>query len=411
MNEWDYTIIFFDLGGHSLLALRMINEINKTLSVRLNVPDFFQHPTIEQLAATIERSGPARITARVVPLRQGNLGLPVYFMGARPDEYRLAQLISADRTVFLVEALMPAEWIDAVATEDRKTLPTMEQMGELYGRILFDHVGTAPCVIAGYSLGGKIAFEAAHALRRAGGNAAFVLLIDARAFTWSGARKIATAWRSFVMALRDIVFNTGTGVPFSKKLSGGLNNLWHFARWQIGAIPTAVNYYLQVVGHRRLAGVKDVAPAEEPSGYFDTAGRPVGMWVVYRLAKLVGQPWRPRPLDAMGALIRARSDVDMLPGYDRAHGWRTLFRQGFELVQSEGDHFTIVTYSYASFLSGQINTLLERYGTGQTSGMEAAVKTTASEAIAARGWGSIGRRCKAWVHENRDICVPEAEGA
>ena len=41
-------------------------------------------------------------------------------------------------------------------------------------------------MIAGYSLGGKIAFEAAHALQRAGGNVGLVLLVDARALLERG---------------------------------------------------------------------------------------------------------------------------------------------------------------------------------------------------------------------------------
>ena len=46
---------FFDVGGYSLLAARVIGEINKTLKVHLNIPTFFQNPTIEQLARVLEQ--------------------------------------------------------------------------------------------------------------------------------------------------------------------------------------------------------------------------------------------------------------------------------------------------------------------------------------------------------------------
>ena len=72
-----------------------------------------------------------------------------------------------------------AEWLSAVANERSEALPTVEQLGALFGEILAEHAGSSPCVIAGYSLGGKIAFEAARVLQRAGGNVAFVLLLDA----------------------------------------------------------------------------------------------------------------------------------------------------------------------------------------------------------------------------------------
>jgi amino acid adenylation domain-containing protein len=44
---------FFDLGGHSLLATMLVSRINHSLRVNLTVRDFFQSPTIEELAAHI----------------------------------------------------------------------------------------------------------------------------------------------------------------------------------------------------------------------------------------------------------------------------------------------------------------------------------------------------------------------
>ena len=356
---------FFDLGGHSLLALRTINEINRTLNVRLNVPDFFQHPTIEQLVLTLDLGNQAQAAARIVVLQRGHAGLPVYFMGARPDEYRIAELIGKDRSVFLVDALIPAEWIAAVATEDGKVLPTMEQFGELFGSALFAHTGNAPCIIAGYSLGGKIAFEAAHTLQRMGGKAVFVLLVDARAFAWSGATRLATVWRSVLMVLRNTVFQNGDGSSFAQRAGKLAKSFWRFVRWQILGLPAVVRYRFEILSHRRQAGRTNAEPVAEPSGYFDSEGKPVGMWIVHRLATLAGRTWRPCPVDTAGALIRAKGKVDMLPAYDRAHGWTNLFRAGFETVQGEGDHLSILTQEHAASLSGQMKSLLDRYGAVQ----------------------------------------------
>jgi amino acid adenylation domain-containing protein len=400
---------FFDLGGHSLLALRTINEINKALNVRLNVPDFFQGPTIEQLVKMLDLDNPAKNMSRIVELQRGHAGLPVYFIGARPDEYRLAQLIGKDRSIFLIDAMIPTKWVDAAAAQDRKALPTMEELGELYGRMLSAHIGTAPCVVAGYSLGGKIAFEAAQTLRRAGGAAELVLLIDARALAWTGMRKIATALRSGWMALGNTVFKAGTGIPFTQRVSRVLQNFWHFARWQIGSIPTAVHYRLDVIRYRK-AVEKNAPPADKPSGYFDSEGKPIGMWIVYRLAKLVGQSWRPQPLDTMGAMIRATSDVDMLPGYDRAHGWRGLFRRGFELVQGEGDHLSILTSEHALSFSRQINALLDRYGSVPKGVIDSAVETSSSgPAAEQKRFGLVPSSGP--VRKDLGIYVPAAGGS
>ncbi len=47
---------FFDLGGHSLLAMRALARMNAALGAALSLADFFNEPTVEALAARIERS-------------------------------------------------------------------------------------------------------------------------------------------------------------------------------------------------------------------------------------------------------------------------------------------------------------------------------------------------------------------
>jgi amino acid adenylation domain-containing protein len=46
---------FFEIGGHSLLLMKAHRLLEERLSARLNVVDLFRHPTIESLAAFIER--------------------------------------------------------------------------------------------------------------------------------------------------------------------------------------------------------------------------------------------------------------------------------------------------------------------------------------------------------------------
>jgi amino acid adenylation domain-containing protein len=50
---------FFDLGGHSLLANRVVTQVRKRLGVRLGLDAIFDHPTIAELAAEVERARPA----------------------------------------------------------------------------------------------------------------------------------------------------------------------------------------------------------------------------------------------------------------------------------------------------------------------------------------------------------------
>jgi amino acid adenylation domain-containing protein len=179
---------FFDLGGHSLLAVRVIGQINGQLKLGLTVPAFFQNPTIEGLARSVSGESQASAEPQVVTIRSGNTGLPLYFIGARPSEYVLGRMIGGGRTVHAIDVPLPLERLDPGAGSTDRLL-TIEEIAALYSDLLFTHAGKTPCVIVGYSLGGKIAFEVARLLQRAGGRVAFILIVDAWAFTWTGATR------------------------------------------------------------------------------------------------------------------------------------------------------------------------------------------------------------------------------
>jgi amino acid adenylation domain-containing protein len=335
---------FFDLGGHSLLAVRVVGEINKTLKVRLNIPAFFQNPTIERLAEVLRQMPHCVTEPRLLPLREGPVGLPVYFIGAGPAETKLAALVGGDHAIYAVDIPIHSRWRSAIAAADRAALPTIEQLGALCGTIVYAHAESSPCVLAGYSLGGQIAFEAAHELRNAGGNIAFVLLLDARATT-SSRSTLGPAWQSLKWIWRGAVIATAGETTWTERLSGPAKQAWRLLSWLLQRIP-------QVVSNR-------ARPVSRPSGFLDESGRPVEIGVIARLVHLTRESWHPRPLDAWGILIRANDPgEEMLSGFDISHGWHGLFRPGLKIVQSAGDHASMVSDEMLPTLARQIKAML-----------------------------------------------------
>ena len=337
---------FFDLGGYSILAVRVITEINKTLKVHVNIATFFQNPTIEYLARVLEQKHDLRPKTQLMPLQSGRIGLPLYFIGASLQEYRVAQLIGEDRAIFAVDVPLPPEWSDAIAAGDRAALPTIEQLGALYGDVLHAHVGSSPCVVVGCYFGGKIAFEAARALQCAGGHVALVLLIDST--TWSGLIR-GPAEQSLLWIWRTAT-DTANDTPYVYRLNAVLGNSWRLLRWLLLRMPNVVKSRLV----RKYSSL--------PSRIEDKDGVPLQHTVIRRYSRFASKTFHPRPLDASGVLIRAESsDEEMLPGTDLTNGWGKLFARGLEIVQARGDHVSMVSDENAAAFGRQVNTVLDRY--------------------------------------------------
>jgi acyl carrier protein len=48
--DWD----FFEIGGNSLHAARVVDRIEERFGVALDLPDFYDHPTVRELADFVE---------------------------------------------------------------------------------------------------------------------------------------------------------------------------------------------------------------------------------------------------------------------------------------------------------------------------------------------------------------------
>jgi amino acid adenylation domain-containing protein len=341
---------FFDLGGYSLLSARVVGDINKTFHTRLNIPIFFDNPTIELLARVIQDAQNIKSEHQVVPWQTGTKGLPLYFIGAGLPEHRIARLTGADRRIFAVDIRMPTEWLKL----DRTTLPTVQQLGKVYGDMVREHVGSSPCVIVGCYFPARIAFEAAHVLRAAGGNIALVLLVDAS--VWSGGVRSGPALQSCRWVWR--MATERKEVPLVFRIGAFLHDSWRLFRWILALLPGIFRH--------RLAGSRLSASKSGPSADLDTEGNFVDRGVAGNFRRIVGESFHPRPLDASGVLIRPDNPGEnLLPGHDITNGWCQLFTRGLEVIQAKGDHVTMVTDENAESFARLINEVLDRYDRGE----------------------------------------------
>ena len=335
---------FFMMGGNSILAAQTIGKVNQTLGTVLNVTTIFSAPTIEALAAAVLQNQQAdNGKSRIISLRTGKDDIPIYFIGAGPVEYQLVQQLRSDRSIFAVDFPIPAEWRSDADGSDQLTSPSFEKLGALYSGALHAHVGARPCIIAGYSFSGKIAFETARAMRRDGGNVAQVLLLDA--FSWIGLTfgTASRTWSSIWLSDKGR-HSSSQRERFPTSLGKSSRLIW----WMLLQAP-------RVIRSRTRKN-------HLPSGFVDSAGQSLDLSVVDTLRRIAGTTYKPQPIDACGVLFRAKlPDEEILPEVDVTNGWGKLFSRGLEVIQARGDHWSIVSNKQnLAELASQIDALLNR---------------------------------------------------
>jgi pimeloyl-ACP methyl ester carboxylesterase len=155
---------FFELGGHSLLVVEMAHAIERDHGVPLVAADVFQNPTIRELARRVERNrgsvGPQY--AHLFPIQPGGRDTPFIVCIPHFFSQMLAERFRGERPVYGLRGvgLRPegnvGRW------------PTMTDLGrELVDEVCRRFPGER-YILAGYSFGASMAFEAVRQMEEQG---------------------------------------------------------------------------------------------------------------------------------------------------------------------------------------------------------------------------------------------------
>ncbi|HEX5718504.1 MAG TPA: amino acid adenylation domain-containing protein, partial [Thermoanaerobaculia bacterium] len=160
---------FFELGGHSLLAVRLMGRIQERLGRKLPLTALFQAATVERLAAVLRGGLEPAGRSILVPIREGGPRPPLFLVhpvgGNLLCYAELARLIGSEQPVW------------GLQSPDRAP-DTLEGMARLYLEALRTVQPHSPYRLAGWSLGGVIAFEMARQIEVQGGEVGSLVLID-----------------------------------------------------------------------------------------------------------------------------------------------------------------------------------------------------------------------------------------
>ncbi|MGC2192719.1 MAG: amino acid adenylation domain-containing protein [Candidatus Dormiibacterota bacterium] len=166
---------FFELGGHSLLAVRLVLDVEAETGVKLRLATVFERgATVAGMAAKIQAARTGAVTgseaiARVDPATP-------YLFFVQPDESTMLTLrhfigkLGSERQVV---GLMPET---SNGRFDRSR--SIEELAEPMLGTIRRQQAQGPYYVAGFSLGGLIAYELAGRLQAAGDRVAWLGILD-----------------------------------------------------------------------------------------------------------------------------------------------------------------------------------------------------------------------------------------
>jgi amino acid adenylation domain-containing protein len=161
---------FFELGGHSLLAVRMMALVRKRIGRSAPLAALFGSPTVADLAQLLHERAAEADDGVLVALQAGDTDplFCVHPIGGDVLCYaELARALGPRRPVF---------GIRAIASDDPPA--SIEAMAAHYVEEVRRTARSGPYLLAGWSMGGLVAFEMARQLVAAGHEVGMLALLD-----------------------------------------------------------------------------------------------------------------------------------------------------------------------------------------------------------------------------------------
>lgn len=166
---------FFELGGHSLLLARLQAAVEREWGIRLTAADVFRNPEMIELCGRIDREKAGNVQphdSRIVPIQPFGEQRPLLIISQSMIFRTLAQELGTDQPTFALQML------DEDVTPELLN-GTFEQIAAFYVGLIRRTQPAGPYRVAGWCVGGWIAYEVSRQLEAAGEKVELLLMLDA----------------------------------------------------------------------------------------------------------------------------------------------------------------------------------------------------------------------------------------
>ncbi len=345
---------FWEAGGNSLKLIQLSLAVEEITGRQLSLPTFLVDPTLHGLRSALkdtisddpELLHSVQVTNHrvrktpptVIQLRDGNSELPLYFICPEPAIAQLAPMIDTDASVFAIEAPLPISRDDIVNNQN-VAFPTIEQLAAPLASALSTHMQLAPCVIAGHSTMGVVAFEIAHQVQTLGRKVEMVILLDTWLMRPPRPYEIwARGWGKLMDHWKQTVGRQQAKRP-TQLIGQQLRRVSQIAFLMLAKGRKIIFRYF-APRSVTLDGCRDLG---EITTLFDSDGVPLEWGLVDRLYEYAENTYHAHRLDCRGKLFSpSPTNEQLVRAYDKTLGWKGLFSKGLEVVSIPGDHLSMI---------------------------------------------------------------------
>ncbi len=321
---------FFTIGGRSLVAVQIMARIEKETGKRLPLATLFEHSTIEKLAVRLNVDAKSITWESLVPIKPSGTKMPLYIVhGAGLNVLlfnALAMNMDDDQPVYGLQA----RGLNGVD----EPLDVMEDIAANYIAEIINQNPDGPYALAGYSLGGTIAYEMARQMTAAGKDVKLLAVFDTYA-------KQSDKYDPFVIRI------------FNKVLLFIMQFLYSFVLFAND--PKRTIQYKSTSIKRRIIRLfwKVKGTEEKREGFFAYDNE------IDEASAKAKRNYYQKPLNITVDLFRAKKKTFYMSDF-KYLGWRKFALKGVNVHDIPGEHNTIFAPPHDKEFAVELQKCLDR---------------------------------------------------